>query len=66
MRIATLLALIAGAFLLTSTTPEPACAASGCGIKPIKPIPPIGCTDMCAQCQCNADGSDCNWVWVCC
>ena len=67
MRIATLLALIAGAFLLTSATPEPVCAFPGtCGIKPIKPVPPIGCTDLCAQCQCNADGSDCIWVWVCC
>jgi hypothetical protein len=67
MRPATLLALIAGAFLLTSAAPEPACAYRGtCGIKPNKPIPPLGCTDMCAQCQCSADGSDCQWVWVCC
>ncbi len=66
MRIATLLALIAGAFVLSSTTPESACAGVGCGIVPIKPIPPIGCNDMCAQCQCDARGQNCSWVWVCC
>ena len=65
MRLATLLALIAGALVLSSTAPEPACAYRGtCGIKPIKPIPPLGCTEMCASCQCSADGSDCDWVWV--
>ena len=67
MRLATLFALIAGALLFTSATPEPACALPGtCGPKPNKPIPPLGCTDMCAQCQCDANGRDCNWVWVCC
>jgi hypothetical protein len=67
MRLATLLVLIAGALVFSSTSPEPACAAVGtCGVKPIKPIPPLGCKDLCAQCQCNATGTDCNWVWVCC
>jgi hypothetical protein len=43
MRLATLLALIAGAFVVSSAAPEPACAALGtCGIKPLKPIPPLG------------------------
>jgi hypothetical protein len=64
--LAILLALVAGAFMLSSTAPEPACAMNSCGIKPLKPIPPIGCTDMCAQCQCDANGQNCRWVWVCC
>ncbi len=66
MRLATLIALIAGAFVLSSAAPEPACASLGCGIKPIKPIPPIGCTDLCAQCQCDASGKNCRWIWICC
>jgi len=53
MRIATLLALIAGAFLLTSATPEPAHAFKFCsGLKPIKPHElnwPPDCTEMCMQ-----------------
>ncbi len=64
MRLATLIALIAGALMLSSATPSPACAALGtCGLKP---LPPLGCKDLCAQCQCDATGSDCRWVWNCC
>ena len=67
MRLAALIALIAGALMFSSAAPEPACAAFGtCGLKPLKPLPPLGCTDLCAQCQCNARGNNCNWVWVCC
>ncbi len=67
MRLAALIAMIAGALIFSSATPEPACAALGtCGLKPLKPIPPLGCKDLCAQCQCNATGSDCRWVWICC
>jgi hypothetical protein len=43
---------------------EPACAGQ-CGIKPIKPIPPIGCKDMVAECSCDASGRNCSWRWVC-
>ena len=39
-------------------TPSPACAAGGCGIKPIKPIPPIGCKDLVAQCRCDSSGQN--------
>lgn len=38
-------------------------AQANCGIMPIKPIIPIGCKDVVAQCQCDRDG--CRWVWVC-
>ena len=39
--------------------------SSGCGIKPIKPIPPIGCKDLRAVCTCDSEGKDCWWEWVC-
>lgn len=40
-------------------------AQSGCGILPIKPIPPIGCKDLVPQCQCNQNGQKCRWAWLC-
>jgi len=58
--IATLLA--AGVLSLLSLAP--ACAA-GCGIKPIKPIPPIGCRDLTPVCQCDERGRNCRWTWTC-
>jgi hypothetical protein len=39
-----------------------------CVIEPIKPIPPIGCKDLRAQCECtkNDDGTKtCRWRWIC-
>ncbi len=36
----------------------------GCGIVPIKPIPPIGCTDLIPECLCDNQGQ-CIWNWVC-
>jgi hypothetical protein len=35
-----------------------------CGIKPIKPIPPIGCRDLVAQCVVDGRGNA-SWQWVC-
>jgi hypothetical protein len=37
---------------------------AGCGIEPIKPIPPIGCRDTVARCVCDQRGN-CYWEWVC-
>lgn len=37
----------------------------GCGIQPIKPIPPIGCKDMRPICACDSHGLNCAWQWVC-
>ena len=45
-------------------TPPPACA-SGCGLKPLKPLPPLGCKDLVAVCQCDGRGQNCKWVWMC-
>ena len=53
------------AFLVLQPTPVIIRAsAAGCGIRPIKPIPPIGRKDLYAECRCNRDG-DCYWEWVC-
>jgi hypothetical protein len=56
-------AALAAALLITSA---PVCTAQlGCGIKPIKPIPPIGCADLVAECRCDARGQNCRWTWIC-
>ena len=47
------------------TTPAPVCAQSGCGLKPLKPLVPLGCKDLVAQCRCDARGQSCRWEWVC-
>jgi hypothetical protein len=39
-------------------------AVPQCAIKPIKPIPPIGCKDVRAVCECDTRGK-CEWVWIC-
>lgn len=42
-----------------------AIASAQCGIVPIKPIPPLGCKDLRAECVCDARGQNCHWDWVC-
>jgi hypothetical protein len=63
---AIILTLLLGGLVLSSAAPETACAQLGCGIKPIKPITPIGCTDLCPVCECDERGRNCKWKWVCC
>lgn len=36
-----------------------------CGLKPVKPVKPVGCKDLYAECQCDLRGQNCHWVWVC-
>ncbi len=59
MRVVTLIAMIAGAFVLSSAAPEPACAFEFCsGLKPPKPDKlnwPPRCIEICLQCR-DADG----------
>lgn len=38
-------------------------AAASCGLKPLKPLKPVGCKDIYAECLCQ--GNDCHWEWVC-
>ena len=40
-------------------------AASGCGFVPIKPLVPIGCSDLVPRCQCDEKGQKCHYIWVC-
>jgi hypothetical protein len=54
-------ALIALALLAIA----PRAYSEGCGITPIKPIPPIGCKDLAPVCQCDERGQRCHWGWVC-
>lgn len=37
---------------------------SDCGIKPLKPLPPLGCHDLVANCVLDAQGHW-YWQWVC-
>ncbi len=62
MRAIILSTLIAAALGLAGYAPV---AATGCGIKPIKPIPPIGCRDLEAQCICDERAEKCAWQWKC-
>ncbi len=39
--------------------------AGMCGIRPIKPITPIGCRDLVAVCVCDQYGNNCVWTWQC-
>ena len=66
MRLSTLLALIAGAFLLTSVArsnpPQP---VRECGPKPSEPSPRPDCTVREARCVCDRSGQKCSWIWIC-
>jgi len=39
-------------------------AMSQCAIRPIKPIPPIGCKDVTPECASDSDGKS-HWIWIC-
>jgi len=41
------------------------CAEGGCGLRPLKPLPPIGCADLIVHCQCDENADNCHWVWEC-
>ena len=43
---------VALAGLLSVLAPVAVAEGAGWGIDPIKPIPPIGCKDLLARCQC--------------
>lgn len=51
--------------LMALTAQAPNVSAAGCGIVPIKPIPPIGCKDLKPECVCDSTGQKCSWVWKC-
>lgn len=39
-------------------------AVYGCGLEPLKPLAPLGCTDMEPVCICDSDG-ECEWKFAC-
>jgi hypothetical protein len=39
--------------------------AQGCGLTPLKPLPPLGCQDLVPECRCDRNGRNCHWEWVC-
>jgi hypothetical protein len=39
--------------------------AQGCGVVPVKPVPPVGCKDLKPECVCDSNGQNCHWDWVC-
>jgi TPR repeat protein len=39
-------------------------ASAQCAIKPIKPIPPLGCKDVTPQCVSTSNGQS-SWTWIC-
>ena len=60
-----ILALIALASVVLST---PTNAQSGCGLQPLKPLAPLGCKDLVAECRCAKDENGrlrCHWEWQC-
>jgi hypothetical protein len=60
---------LCGAFLLTlvlASSFVPIDAQAGfCGMKPIKPVTPVGCRDLVAVCICDRYGHNCRWEWHC-
>jgi hypothetical protein len=50
---------------LLSTASESVCASGSCGFLPLKPLVPLGCDDLVAQCRCDSQGQNCKWEWIC-
>jgi hypothetical protein len=50
-------AVVAQAGLVTT-------AVATCGVKPVRPVPPVGCRDLVAQCVVDSQGNAA-WQWVC-
>ena len=36
-----------------------------CGFVPLKPLTPLGCSDLIAVCVCDEDGQNCYYQWQC-
>lgn len=53
------------AMAVSAGAPPAAAQYSGCGVKPVKPVLPVGCRDLRLECQCDERGRNCKWVWIC-
>jgi len=49
-------------FLITLFFVSP---AFGCGLVPLKPLTPLGCSDLVAVCVCDENGQNCYYQWHC-
>lgn len=52
-------------FGLALISQAPTASADGCGLQPLKPLTPLGCKDLRLQCQCDKNGKNCAWSWIC-
>lgn len=52
-------------FIVTISILLTAGIAWACGVKPVAPIPPVGCGKQVAICFCDQHGGNCRWQWVC-
>ena len=60
------LAIIATALgALVLLTPARSQSYGNCGFRPLKPLLPLGCTDLVPVCECDARGNHCGWRWIC-
>ena len=64
-RIVLLIMLMVLTVLTSELLSRPVNAQSGCGLKPLKPLVPLGCKDLVAECRCDSQGRNCRWEWVC-
>ncbi len=62
MRAIVLSTVIAAALGLAGYAPV---AATGCGIKPIRPLTPLGCKSLELECVCDEHAEKCAWQWRC-
>lgn len=42
-----------------------ASAQTSCGLQPLKPLAPMGCSDTIPSCVCDQRGGNCRWQFVC-
>ena len=56
--------IVLGLIIALSFTGE-ALPQGGCGLVPLKPLPPLGCKDLVPRCVCEQSGRNCRWVWDC-
>jgi len=52
-------------WLILAAPAEATLNFTGCGFKPLKPLIPLGCRDLVAQCICDGFGKNCSWAWIC-